>query len=168
MTAIRYTGNRAGYVPFFGKATKQLYRFGKSSPFCEVDDKDVDGFLNIREGGKSVFAVQDVEVVEVPKPEESEEDTPQAKNGDSGNPDTTIQDSGNGLSESTDDVIETFDFSVVNGIGSVYNNALYNAGIRTVKAFLSTSDEILEQATGKTGKTLESWRAKLEPYADSE
>lgn len=67
MTILEYTGLSAGDMTWIGPVTKTSYIFGTRKRGY-VDNRDVEGLLNIRDSGKQVFKVYKQPVKPVTKP----------------------------------------------------------------------------------------------------
>lgn len=138
-TIIQYTGNAPAPVPFFGKATKTMYRFGGTMRRLAIDSRDADGFLATYEGRQAAFAVVDVSL-----PIDDEIATPSdVKPFDDNNPP------------------DEFDFTLLSGIGPAKHQALQEAGILTKAQFLAASVGSLVGLLTANEKTVLKWKETL-------
>ena len=148
-TIIEYTGKAAGPVPYFGKVTKTMYRFGGKVRRMAIDSKDVDGFLATYEGPQPAFRLVNVElpVDEIPaNPETPTQPTEQTH--DEAKAHGEKQPSG-----------EPFDFTVLSGIGLARNQILHDAGILTKQQFIEADH--LADLLNAGQKVIAAWKVAL-------
>lgn len=147
-TIIEYTGKAAGPIPFFGKATKTMYRFGGKVRRMAIDSKDVDGLLAIYEGHQPVFRLVNEELPVDDIPDQPEPPTPVTEQTAKAPSDQQPPD-------------EPFDFTVLSGIGPARNLTLHNAGITTQAQFLAADDGQLADWLNANPKAVATWKAAL-------
>lgn len=145
---IEYTGKAAAPIPFFGKVTKNMHRFGGKTRKLAIDERDTAGFLTTYEGQQPIFRLVNVElpIDEIPAnpepPTQPTEQAPEAPNGKQP-PD------------------EPFDFTVLAGIGPARNQALQDACITTLQAFVGAGPETIAGVTNAPLKVAEAWIKQL-------
>lgn len=158
-TVIEYTGNQAGPVPFFGKVTRIMYRFGKRSKRLAVDSRDVDGLLAVREGRQAVFTAVKAEVpITVIEPE-TKPLVPVAETTNA--PVTEIE------TKPVAPIVEVpvtepvktapFDFLFLSGVGPARNEKLFDAGITTAEQFIGAGAAQIAAITGAPVKVAAQW-----------
>lgn len=151
-TIIEYTGRAGAPVPFFGKATKQMYRFGGKIRQMAVDDGDVNGLLATYEGRQPAFRLVSTslpidEFPAIPEPiVPVEQETAQVV--------TQALDVGTPTNE-------PFDFTILSGVGPARDRALKNACIVRLQDFLDAGIPKLVEVTGAPEKVVETWIKQL-------
>ena len=150
-TIIEYTGRAGAPVPFFGKATKQMYRFGGKIRQMAVDEGDVNGLLATYEGRQPAFRLVSTslpidEFPAAPEPVQVEQETAQVV--------TQALDVGTPTNE-------PFDFTILSGVGPARDRALKNACITTLQAFVNAGVPKLVEVTGAPEKVVEAWIKQL-------
>lgn len=147
-TIIEYTGKAAAPIPFFGKVTKNMHRFGGKTRKLAIDERDAAGFLATYEGQQPIFRLvnDELPIYEIPAnpepPTQPTEQAPEAPNGKQP-PD------------------EPFDFTVLAGIGPARNLILQNACITTLQAFSETSNERIAELLNASPKVVAAWKVAL-------
>ncbi len=143
-TILEYIGRAGAPVPFFGKATKTMYRFGGKVRKMAIDTNDVNGLLATYEGRQPAFRLvsTDLPIDEFPAVPEPVQPVTQA----------------------TDDhtpTNEPFDFTVLSGIGPARNKILQNACITTLQAFVETSNERIAELLNAGPKVVAAWKVAI-------
>lgn len=150
-TIIEYTGRAGAPVPFFGKATKQMYRFGGKVRKMAIDEGDVNGLLATYEGRQPAFRLVSTslpidEFPAAPEPVQVEQETAQVV--------TQALDVGTPTNE-------PFDFTILSGVGPARDRALKNACIVKLQDFINAGVPKLVEVTGAPEKVVEAWIKQL-------
>lgn len=150
-TIIEYTGRAGAPVPFFGKATKQMYRFGGKIRQMAVDEGDVNGLLATYEGRQPAFRLVSTslpidEFPAAPEPVQVEQETAQVV--------TQALDVGTPTNE-------PFDFTILSGVGPARNQILHDACITTLQAFAETSNERIAELLNAGQKVVAAWKVAI-------
>lgn len=147
-TILEYTGKAAAPVPFFGKATKNMYRFGGKIRKMAIDEGDVNGLLATYEGRQPAFRLAHAElpideIPAAPEPVQTVEPVP-------------VQ-----AIDATTPTNEPFDFTILSGVGPARNLILQNACIATLQAFLETSNERIAELLNASPKVVAAWKVAI-------
>jgi hypothetical protein len=150
-TILEYIGRAGAPVPFFGKATKTMYRFGGKIRQMAIDEGDVNGLLATYEGRQPAFRLVSTslpidEFPAAPEPVQVEQETAQVV--------TQALDVGTPTNE-------PFDFTILSGVGPARDRALKNACIETLQAFINAGIPKLVEVTGAPEKVVETWIKQL-------
>ncbi len=142
-TILEYTGKAAAPVPFFGKVTKSMYRFGGKTRKLAIDERDAAGFLATYEGQQPAFCLipDELPIDEIPA-----------------NPEPVVTAQPIDANTPND---EPFDFTVLAGIGPARNQILHDACITTLQAFSETSDERIAELLNAGPKVVAAWKVAL-------
>ena len=148
---IEYTGKAAAPVPFFGKATKTMYRFGGKVRKMAIDEGDVNGLLATYEGRQPAFRLvsTSLPIDEFPAAPEPAEPVPVV---------TQAHDVSTPTNETP---AEPFDFTILSGVGPARDRALKNACIETLQEFINAGAEKIADVTGAPVKVVEVWIKQL-------
>lgn len=154
-TILEYIGRAGAPVPFFGKATKTMYRFGGKIRQMAIDEGDVNGLLATYEGRQPAFRLVSTslpidEFPAAPEPVQVEQETAQVV--------TQALDVGTPTNETP---AEPFDFTILSGVGPARDRALKNACIETLQAFINAGVPKLVEVTGAPEKVVEAWIKQL-------
>ena len=151
-TIIEYTGRAGAPVPFFGKATKQMYRFGGKIRKMAVDEGDVNGLLATYEGRQPAFRLvsTSLPIDEFPAVPEPVEPVPVQS--------VPVVTQALDVGTPTN---EPFDFTILSGVGPARDRALKNACITTLQAFVNAGVPKLVEVTGAPEKVVEAWIKQL-------
>ena len=148
-TILEYIGRAGAPVPFFGKATKTMYRFGGKIRQMAIDEGDVNGLLATYEGRQPAFRLvsTSLPIDEFPAaPVQVEPETAQVV--------TQALDVGTPTNE-------PFDFTILSGVGPARDRALKNACIETLQGFVNAGVPKLMEVTGAPEKAVEAWIKQL-------
>lgn len=150
-TIIEYTGRAAAPIPYFGKVTKTMYRFGGKVRRMAVNSLDAAGLLAIYEGQQPAFRLvnEELPIDEIPaNPEPPTTPTEQTSDDAKAHGDKQPPD-------------EPFDFTVLAGIGPARNQILHDACITTLQAFAETSNERIAELLNAGQKVVAAWKVAI-------